>query len=74
MVHLDFWSAVPCGPFYFLECTPMWSSSLSKMHSEVVPPYISEKSGMFRCFYLLGMTAQIMIHSIKSDHEIIAMV
>ena len=36
MVHLDFWSAVPCGPFYFLECTPMWSLLLFRVHSHLV--------------------------------------
>ena len=36
MVHLDFWSAVPCGPFYFLECTPMWSAKLFGVHSHLV--------------------------------------
>ena len=36
MVHLAFSSALRCGPQPFLECIPIWSWSLTKMHSHLV--------------------------------------
>ena len=29
-------NALPCGPFCFLECTPMWSVTIFGVHSDLV--------------------------------------
>jgi len=37
VVPFAFWSALSFGPFWYQECTPMWSLLIFGVHSHFVP-------------------------------------